>query len=156
VEEGDLVKKGQVLATLNSALIQAQLEEAKARLQSSRAALKKAIQPNRQEDILALKAAVAQSQANTLQEEAHARQAQVNLANADPNAKRYAGLAKTGAVSSQDAETRQVTADTARQEILSADEKVKAARFIADQAQQRLLIATRGGRVEDIDISKAT
>lgn len=156
VEEGDLVKKNQPLAVLNSALLRAQLEEARARLLSSQANLKKSIQPNRIEDIHGLQAALAQAQANTLQEQAHRSQAKVNLVNAQTNARRYGELARMGASSNQEAETKQLAADTARAELVSSDAKIKAARFQENQARERLLAATRGGRVEDVDISRAT
>ncbi len=155
VEEGDLVKKGQVLATLNSALLRTQLEQARARLASNQANLKKSIQPNRLEDIRGLQAALAQAEANTAQEQAHLMQAKVNLADADVNAQRYRNLAKMGANSAQEAETKQLAAETAREEVFSSNAKIKAARFMEDQARERLLAATKGGRHEDVDISKA-
>lgn len=155
VEEGDRVKKGQVLATLNSSLLRAQLEQARARLQSSQATHKKAIQPNRPEDILALRDVLAQSEAAVAQEEAHLKQTRVNMQNAELNAHRFRELAKAGAVSDHDSETRQVTADTAQEEIHLTQEKVNAARFAVDQARQRLAIALQGGRLEDVAISKA-
>lgn len=155
VEEGDRVKKGQVLAILNSSLLHAQLDQARARLQSSQATHKKAIQPNRPEDILALKDVLAQTESTVAQEEAHLKQAHVNLQNAELNARRFRELAKAGAVSDHDSETRQVTADTAREEIRSAQEKVNAGKFAVDQARQRLSIALQGGRLEDVAISKA-
>jgi HlyD family secretion protein len=156
VDEGDYVKKGQILTTLNSSLLEAQLEQAKARLQSSAANLKKSIQPNRQEDINALRGALAQAQANTAQEEAHRRQARVNLANCELNAGRWTALARVGAESKLDAETKQLALDTARQELLMSDAKIKAARSMEDQAHEKMLEAERGGRLEDVDISRAT
>ncbi|MBX9670826.1 MAG: biotin/lipoyl-binding protein, partial [Candidatus Obscuribacterales bacterium] len=137
VEEGDHVHKGQVLATLNSTLLRAQLQQAKARLLSSQANHNKAIQPNRPEDILALKAALAQAEANVAQEEARRKQADANLGNAEVMAGRFTQLAKAGAISTQDAENKQVSAITAREEVKSADEKVNASRFTVDQARQR-------------------
>lgn len=155
VEEGDTVKKGQVLATIYSGLLEAQLAQLKARLQSSVATLRKSIQPNRPEDILALKAAVSQAEAVIIQEEAHRRQAEVNLKNAELNEKRYEGLQRTGAISEEAAEAKLMTAANARHELLSADRKVESAKLMADQAKQHLLVAQRGGRIEDVQISRA-
>jgi HlyD family secretion protein len=155
IEEGDKVKRGQVLATLNSALLKTQLEQAKARLASNQATLKKSIQPNRTEDIRGLEAALAQAEANTAQEIAHAAESKSNLADANLNAQRYQNLAKMGANSAQEAEAKQLAAATARQEFLSANAKVKATRFMEDQAREHMLAAQRGGRNEDVDISKA-
>ncbi len=156
VDEGDFVKKGQILTTLNSTLLAAQLEQARARLQSGTATLKKSIRPVRQEDINALRGALAQAQANTAQEEAHRRQARVNLANCELNAGRWTALARVGAESKSDAEAKQLALDTARQEVLMADAKIKASRSQEDQSREKLLEAERGGRLEDVDISRAT
>lgn len=156
VEEGDHVTKGQVLATLNSTLLRAQLEQVKARLHSSKASLSKSIQPNRPEDIIALRAMMAQAEATVHQEEAKLKQAHASLGNAEVIARRFTELAKAGAISTQDAENRDVVAVNAREEVKSADEKVNAAKSAMDQARQRLLVATRGGRAEDVQISRAT
>lgn len=120
VEEGDYVKKGQILAVLNSSVLEAQLKQAQARLSSAEANLRKAIQPNRPEEIQALRAALAEAEAKTAQDQAHVKEARVNYENALLNAKRYARLANVGAVSYQDAENKQVAADTAHEQLLSA------------------------------------
>jgi len=156
VEEGDYVKKGQILATLNSGVLQAQLAQAKARLSSAQANFKKAIQPNRSEDINALSATLAQEEANINEEQAHRKEFNVNLTNAETNAKRWLFLADTGAVSPVDGEAKQLAADAARQELAMSDAKIKAARALSNQAREKLLEAQRGGRSEDIAISRAT
>lgn len=156
VEEGDRVSRGQVLASLNSALLKAQLEQAQARLKSSEANLLKAIQPNRPEDIVALQAALAQAEANVHQEEAKHKQAGANLGNAQMISHRFTELAKAGAISTQDAENRQVEAVNAKEEVNNAEERIIAAQSTVDQARQKLLVATRGGRLEDVQISRAT
>lgn len=155
VEEGQRVRKGQVLATLNSAVLRAQLEQARARLASSQNSLKKAIQPNRFEDIQALKAALSQAKASIAQQDAMLAQAEANLANAQRNESRFAGLVSQGAVSQADYDTRQTTAKTAEAEVNHMKESVRAAHFFWRQAQEKLSMAERGGRSEDIDISKA-
>ena len=156
VEEGDAVKKGQPLAVLNSALLKAQLQQAQAKLTSSQASLKKAIKPNRDEEILALKATFAQSEADIAQQEALEKEAQFKLSDAELNAGRYKQLSRVGAVSHLEYESKQLAADTARDELLSSDAKIKAARSISDQNRQKLLQAQHGGRTEDVDISQAS
>ena len=156
VEEGDSVRKGQTLATLNSSVISAQLEQARARLRSSEASLLRAIQPNRPEDIRSLRAAVEEAEANVAQREALLVQAQANLANAEQNARRFQDLAKQGAVSQLDAENRQTTAQTSTALVHNAQQAVVAAKFALEQSKQRLAMAELGGRREDVEISKAT
>lgn len=155
VEEGDKVKAGQVLALLNSSILNAELEQAKASLDAGKANLKKAIQPNRQEDILSMKAQLAQYGASVAEAEAHLTQAQASQSEARHNSERYASLVAEGAVSKQDAENKWTLAETAEAEVHSAKQKVKAAEFIYEQARQRLKMANEGGRLEDIQVSKA-
>src|SRR5262249_1410668 len=149
-------KKGQVLATLNSSVLRAQLDQARARFASSRTNLKKAIQPNRFEDIESFKAALSQARANTAQQEAMLAQAEANLANAERNEKRFSDLSKQGAVSQADYDTRLTTLKTTQAEVNHMKESVRAANFAWEQAKERLAMALKGGRQEDVDISKAT
>lgn len=155
VEEGDTVKKGQVLARLNCAVLEAQLKQAQARLRSGKASLLKAIQPNRAEEILALKALYAHALSNIAQEEAQLKQSKVNVANAELNHNRYVELARMGAASNQDAEARQVIYENALEQVKSSEAKLNAARSMADQAREKLRAAERGGRAEDVDMSRA-
>jgi HlyD family secretion protein len=155
VEEGDLVKKGHVLATLNSSILRSELERAHAQLAAALAALDKAVQPNRREDINALREAVAQARANVAQQQAVLVQARANLANAKQNAVRYADLARQGAVSTQEAENKETAATVAEAEVRSALEKVNAAAFALRQTQEHLSMAESGGRKEDIAMARA-
>ncbi len=154
-EEGDLVKKGQILATLNSSVLQAELAQAKAKLAASVADLKKAIQPNRREDIFAYQAAYEQAKAAIAEEEAGLAQAKANLTDAEDNVLRYRELVADGAVSKQDAETRETTAKTAKAMVGNAEQKISAARFSAEQARQKMSMAQVGGRKEDITVAQA-
>ncbi|MDR3612414.1 MAG: efflux RND transporter periplasmic adaptor subunit [Candidatus Obscuribacterales bacterium] len=156
VEEGDFVKKGQTLALLNSALLEGQLDEAKARLRSSKATLKKAITPNRQEEVLALKATLAQSQATLADQAAAQKEAAYKTKDAELNAKRYAELHRLGVSSSVEAETKQLAADSARSQLASSEAKVNAARSVVEENREKVLQAENGGRGEDIEISQAT
>ncbi len=155
VEEGDKVKSGQVLALLNASILNAELEQAQASLAAGRANLKKAIQPNRQEDILSMRAQLAQYGASVAEAEAHLSQAEANASEAKHNSERYESLVTEGAVSRQDAESKWTLAQTAGAEVHSAKQKVKASEFIYEQARQRLKMANAGGRLEDIQVSKA-
>lgn len=155
VDEGHQVKKGQVLAVLNGSILKAELEREKALLASSEAALTKSYQPNRREDINGLRAAVAQARANAAQQHAIKVQSEANLANARNNAKRYSDLLQQGAVSAQEAESKDTIERVARAELKNSDEKIHASDFILKQAEERLAMAVSGGRLEDVQIAKA-
>jgi HlyD family secretion protein len=155
VEEGAVVKKGDILAVLNSSILRPQLVSEEARLAASLASERKAIQPNRIEDLNALKAAVLQARSNMQDQEAALIQAQANAQNALLNERRYEGLLREGAVSLQELENRQTTSKVNRATVLSAQEKINSARFALEQAQEKYDMAQVGGRAEDILIAKA-
>lgn len=155
VEEGATVKKGQVLATLNSSVLRAQLAQAEARLASNRAAYAKAQQPNRVEDIAALKAALAQANAGVERAKAALIQAKHNHTNLRTTANRAIALAKEGAISAQEADTRETQAKVALAEISNAEHGISAAEFAATQAQEKLNMAVIGGRKEDVLMAHA-
>lgn len=155
VDEGQVVKQGQVLARLDSSVLQAQLDQEKARLQVNQAALAKAIQPNRVEDINALRDAMLQAEASVAQERAGMKRAQANLHNALENSRRYSDLVRQGAVSAQDAGNRDTDAKLADADVRSAEQRVRAAEFLHSQAVQRYHMAAVGGRREDILMSRA-
>ncbi|OPZ81100.1 MAG: Multidrug resistance protein MdtA precursor [bacterium ADurb.Bin425] len=115
----------------------------------------KSIQPNRPEDLTALKAAYAQAQAAVAQEEANLVRAKANLQEAAENARRYRWLVAQGAVSAQEADARETQSKVAAADVRNMEERVKASRFSAEQSQQRLSMGLTGGRSEDIAIAKA-
>lgn len=155
VEEGATVHRGQVLATLNSSVLRAQLAQARAHLAANEAALIKARQPNRQQDIAGLRAALAQARANIERSKAALVQAKHNFKNLRDNADRAISLAQQGAISSQEAETRDTQAKVAHAEIGSAEQGVEASDFVAKQAKEKLDMAEVGGRAEDILMAQA-
>lgn len=155
VDEGHQVKKGQILAVLNSSILQAQLEQQKARLAADQAALKKAIQPNRVEDLNSWRAALSQAEANVAQDEANLIRARSNASNLQEQARRYTELRKQGAVSQMETDNAVTNSKTAQADTSAAEKKVEAAKFALNQARERFLMAERGGRHEDILISQA-
>lgn len=155
VEEGDDVRAGQVLATLNSSILRAQLEQEKARLAANVAGLKKAVQPNRVEDLNSWRAALMQAEANVAQEEANLTRVRSNAANSQENARRYTELRKVGAVSQMEADNSNTAARAAEAEVISAEKRVLAMKFALRQAGEKLSMAERGGRHEDVLISQA-
>ncbi|MBX9951267.1 MAG: efflux RND transporter periplasmic adaptor subunit [Candidatus Obscuribacterales bacterium] len=156
VDEGDKVKRGQVLARLNASILNAQLAEEKAKLAAQEATLKRTIQPNRPEDLISLQALVYQGESAVAEAETMLTKARANLVNAQHNSQRYRGLVTQGAVSQQEADQKDTEAQTADAEMRNAEQKVRTAKFQLDQSKQRLIMGKQGGRKEDVDISRAT
>lgn len=156
VDEGSFVRKGQVLATLNSSILRAQLEREQARLASATASLSKAIQPNRSQDIRGMRASVDQSNAAVAQEVSNVVRAEASLVNAKAVSNRYAQLVSAGAVSAQDAMDRHTAEKVAAADLRTAQERLIAARSSLTQQKERWSLVQEGGRQEDITISRAS
>lgn len=155
-EEGQFVHKGQVLATLNSSILRAQLAQQQARLKQMQAAFSKAKQPNRSFEIAGVKFAHEQARAVISQEEANVQRAKAALENARKLSTRYNELSRQGAVSTQDADTTRSQELIAEADLRNAEQKLAAAKAAAVQAHQRMSMFIEGGRSEDIEIAAAT
>jgi RND family efflux transporter MFP subunit len=119
VAEGDVVKQEQVLAVLDNSVLQAQLDQARAELEST--------------------------QAGVGQRQAALAQARATQAEAERALERYQQLAKAGAISQQDLDTRATTAATARESVRvaqaninSAQADVRSSRAQVEQLQTQL------------------
>lgn len=126
-EEGQTVRKGQLLARLDDATLQAQLAAAKARASSAAAQLAKMQRPSRRQDLATAQAALAQAEAQ--------------LRSAEDTYQRFKAIHAEGGVS----EAELVTRETA----------VASARAAAEQARARLSLAVEGSRSEDLRIAEA-
>ncbi len=101
VDEGDSVKQGQTLAVLDNSVLQTQIAQAQAEVESNRAVVQ--------------------------QRQAALAQARATLAEASSNLERYRRLAEQGAISRQELETRSTTATTAREAISVAQANIASA-----------------------------
>lgn len=127
VQEGDRVKKGQLLAQLDTQLLQAQLQEAQAMLQAQAQVLAKLRAGSRAEDIAKAKA----DYAMVLAEKKMAKD----------SAKRLQKLLPRKLASADDVETAQSKADAAAAK--------------AESVAQSLALVIAGPRKEDIAIAEA-
>ncbi len=130
VDEGDRVRKGQVLATLNNQLLKAQMQQSKARVSKAMSGIR--------------------------QQQAAIREAEALKIEADRNFKRYDNLVREGAISQQEAQSRQTSAatsqarvDSARQSLAVAQSDLAAAKadlqeFRARMSQTRIVAPVDG------------
>ena len=125
VNEGDQVEAGQPLAVLDNSVLQAQLNQAQASLQSSQSVVQ--------------------------QRKASLVQTQASLNQAESNARRFQQLAAQGAVSQQDLETQATTAATARAATSVAQADIDSAQSDAlGKAAQVQQLQTQIGQTEVI------
>ncbi len=136
VEEGALVKQGQLLAVLDNSLLQAQISQAKADMSSQQADV-----ASKQAQLASRKAAVVSSQAVVEQRRADLAQAQAKLEEAEKNFQRYQKLATDGAISQQELDTRQTNVKTARETVRLAQANISSAQANVSSAQAEIASA---------------
>lgn len=127
VKEGDYVEAGQIIAKIDSASLQIQVEQAQANLASAQAKLASLQAGNRPQQ-------VAQSQASV-------EQAAANLDNAQKNYERAASLYEDGAMSAQQRD--------------SAQTALKVAQAQYDAAAQGLSLVNEGATEQDRQFAEA-
>jgi RND family efflux transporter MFP subunit len=150
-KEGDSVKQGQVLAILDDSVLQDQIRQARAEVESKQADV-----GSQQADLASKQAAVATSQANVAsrqavvqQRQADVAQAKARLEEATQNLRSYQQLANAGAISKQELLTRTTTVATATQgvrlaeaNVISAEQDVLSAQAAVKSAQANVNIAS--------------
>ena len=127
VPEGAVVKRGQLLATLDDARYAAALAQAKAHMQNQKQMLNKLLAGSRPEEIAQAKATMDALQATYLNDQS--------------NYRRYATLATTNAASIQQRDNAKAAFDTTRQQY--------------EAAKQAYVLAVKGPREEDIAGARA-
>lgn len=157
VDEGDKVEAGQVMAILDNAVLQTQIEQAKAQVEASRSSVKHqtaalaqaqgnlkqaraslaeaeaavsqalAAKAETEAAVLQAKAAEAEAQAFYQQAEASLRKAKTNQEQAEREWQRYQKLAQEGAISELEAELYRTRAETAREEVRLATANISSA-----------------------------
>ncbi len=116
VQEGQSVQKGEVIAVLDNSVQQNQLNQAKAQVESAQAQLiaAQAQLNSTKAQVLGAQAQLASSGSAVSQQQAKLTQQQATLNEAESNRRRYVTLAKQGAISIQELESRKTAAATAR------------------------------------------
>ncbi len=152
VKQGDLVQTGQVMAVLDDSVLQAQIAQAQAEVESQRTVVRQ-----READVGRTQAAVAQAEADVAQTQftvaqrkARLAEAQANLEQANREVERYQSLSDEGAISRQELETRITQAKTAKEGVRVAEADISAA-----QAQIRSAQANISSTKASVEIAQA-
>lgn len=133
VKEGAFVKNGQVLAVLDDSVLQNQISQAKADVESKQADVK-----SRQADLASRQADLASSQAIVQQKQADLAQAQAKLEEAGKNYQRYQQLADSGTISKQELDTRSYAVKTAIEVVNLGQQNVRSAQASVKSAQSNI------------------
>lgn len=157
VKEGDAVKQGQVLAILDDSVLQDQIRQAKADVESKQADV-----GSQQADLASKQAAVATSQANVASRQAVVQQrladvaqAKARLDEATKNLQSYQQLANAGAISKQELLTRTTTLATATEAVRLAEANVRSAEQDVLSAQAAVKSAQANVNIAQANINSA-
>ncbi|MEH2171594.1 efflux RND transporter periplasmic adaptor subunit [Nostoc sp.] len=133
VKEGAFVKQGQVLAVLDGSILQNQISQAKADVESKQAdvASKQADLASKQADLVSNKAIVQQKRADLAQ-------AKARLEEAAKNYQRYQQLADSGTISKQELDTRSYNVKTAIEVVNLSQENIRSAQANIGSAQANI------------------
>ena len=150
VDEGDYVEAGQVLAQLDGATLDAQLDGAQAETRSSESGIERAQADAAQSeagirqaeaDLARSQTGVAQAEANADRATASIAQAEARLDQADREYERFRSLVADGAISQQEADFRYTDVLTAREDYNKAIEEAKVAEANIAAAQAEVVSA---------------
>ncbi|WP_392531999.1 efflux RND transporter periplasmic adaptor subunit [Nostoc sp. C117] len=133
VKEGAFVKQGQVLAVLDDSVLQNQISQARADVESKQADVQ-----SRQADLASKQSDLASSQAIVQQKQADLAQAKAKLEEAAKNYQRYQQLADSGTISKQELDTRSYAVKTAIQVVNLSQENVHSAQANVRSAQSNI------------------
>lgn len=157
VKEGDSVKKDQVLAVLDDSVLQDQIRQARADVESRQADV-----GSQQADLASKQASVATSEANVASKQAMVQQRQADLAQAkarldeaQKNLQSYQQLANAGAISKQELLTRTTTVATATQAVRLAEANIRGAEEDVKSAQAGVISASANVNIARANINSA-
>lgn len=153
VEQGDQVKQGQVVARMDSAAIQAQLVQARARLAQTQAHLAQARAGSRPEEIDQARARLAQTQARLALARAGSRTEEIDQARAQVEAaEAKVNLTNKRVIRNQKLAREGAISQDRLDEVLTEDRSAQAS---LKEAQRRLAQLQNGTRSEEITRAEA-
>ncbi|MEO1186719.1 MAG: biotin/lipoyl-binding protein, partial [Cyanobacteria bacterium J06636_27] len=146
VKQGDSVKENQVMAVLDDSLLQDQIRQAKAEVESQQAevASREADLSSQQAVLESSRANVVSNQATVEQRQADLAQARAKLREAQRNYQRNLRLSNQGAISKQLFETAETNFETAKEAVRIAQANIRSAQANVNSAQASISSAQAG------------
>ncbi len=179
VKEGDRVREGQVLATMDDANLLGEISQMQGQLAQQEANLQALIAGNRPEDIAKAEAQLAEAEANLqqlrsgnrpqdiAQSAARLAQAQATLQQSETDVQRHQYLYREGAIAQETLDQKITDRAVARTQVTEAEqglalqeagtrpEEIDQAQAKVDQQAQAVALLKAGTRQEEIDQARA-
>lgn len=141
-EEGALVKKGQLIGTIDHSEIDSQIAQSEAKVRIAKANLNLSINGP-------LKPQIRQSEALIGQQEANLRELQASKANLQSELNSYQTLYDKGLITRQQLNSSQTQVEVLNQQIKAAAQQIESSR-------QALKLLTNGTRPEEIEVNRGS
>ncbi|MBX2861601.1 MAG: efflux RND transporter periplasmic adaptor subunit [Vampirovibrio sp.] len=155
VDDGDVVKKGQVLVVLNRDDMEATLAESRARHAQAQASLAFILQGTRQEELQRLSSRVAETEARLKEAEAGLATTQHNYEEAQRNAARMEALHRQEFISETELDASKTKAKALKSDVSRRQAAVTSARSSLSQAQAQLAQGKRGATAPEVSEARA-
>lgn len=155
VREGDHVQPGQLLVRFEDRELEADVLQARGRLEQAKAALEKALRGARPEEIEQSKAENAARANQVSQAQAQMEQARANFINAEREFHRIRELADAAVASKAQRDDAEAAYNAAKANLAAAEHAVHAAQGEAQAARAVELKTVHGNRAEDIAMARA-
>jgi len=168
VKQGQIVKKGQLLALMDDSNLTGQVAAANSAFSMAKANYEKALHGNRPEEVANAEAQLAKNEnivrfaeQAVSRSQAQVKSCQAQLTRDATNSKRLSILAKQGAISDQDrlnattqAEVTEVSLKQAQQELRQSEASLAQAMADLESSRQQFAMAKKGNREEDVRAAK--
>lgn len=168
VRQGEIVKKGQLIALMDDSNLIGQVAAAKSAFSMAKANYDKSFHGNRPEEVANAEAQLAKNEnivrfaeQAVSRSQAQVKSCQAQLVRDATNSKRLSTLAKQGAISDQDrlnattqAEVTEVTLKQAQQELRQSEASLAQAMADLESSKQQFAMSKKGNREEDVRAAK--
>lgn len=155
VREGEQVEPGQVLVRFEPSELEAQVIQARGRVEQAKAALEKALRGARPEEIEQAKAEQTAGTNQVWEAKSQAERARAAFVNAQREYKRISELADAGVASRSQRDDAEAAFESAKAQLAAAEHAVSVAEGQAKAATAVERMTVRGNRAEDIAIARA-
>jgi HlyD family secretion protein len=168
VKQGQIVKKGQMLALMDDSNLIGQVAAASSAYSMAKANYEKSLHGNRPEEVANAEAQLAKNEnivrfaeQAVSRSQAQVKSCQAQLTRDATNSRRLSVLAKQGAISDQDrlnattqAEMTEVTLKQAQQELRQSEASLAQATADLESSKQQYAMSKKGNREEDVRAAK--
>lgn len=155
INEGDTIKQGQVIGSLDHSELDIQIEQIKAQVKIAQASLNMSVNGAVKPQLEQAKSNIKQLEFNLKERESNLKELEINKLNAENEFNAQQNLLIKGISSKQQVDTFKTRLDSIKQQIETAKQQIGASKQQIETSKQSLKLLSDGTRPEQIDLNKA-